>query len=224
MTATEHPTAHTVRLAARAIGRHGLAHAYGHCSARLDASSFLVCPPRPMGLIAPGEACTVVPLDGPLPAGVLGEVRIHREIYKRRPDVGGIVRSMPPKTMSLGTLRRVPRALHGFGSYFQGKAHLWDDPQLLRSDTAATELATLMGQGRAVLMRGNGLVIAGSSLEEAVVLSWYFEDAARVELDALASGIEPTCLSSGECAERANWDGQIRERMWTWLTAGDQET
>lgn len=223
MTDTEHPTARTVRLAARAIGRHGLAHAYGHCSARLDASSFLVCPPRPMGLIAPGEACTVVPLDGPLPPGVLGEVRIHRDIYKRRPDVGGIVRSMPPKTMSLGTLRRLPRPMHGFGAFFESKAQLWDDPQLLRSDGAAVELASRMDQGRAVLMRGNGLVIAGASLEEAVVLTWYFEDAARVELDALASAVEPVVLSQAECAQRATWDGQIRERMWAWLTAADPE-
>ncbi len=176
-----------------------------------------------MGLIASGEACTVVPLDGPLPAGVLGEVRIHREIYKLRPDVGGIVRSMPSKAMSLGALRRLPRPLHGFGAYFHGKSHLWDDPQLLRSDAAATELANLMGLGRAVLMRGNGLVVAGASLEEAVVLSWYFEDAARVELDALACAVEPAILSQAECDQRATWDGQIRERMWTWLTAGDPE-
>ncbi|MFD2580185.1 hypothetical protein ACFSTD_19690 [Novosphingobium colocasiae] len=39
----------TVRMAARALGRNGLAHAYGHCSMRIDADSFMVCAALPMG-------------------------------------------------------------------------------------------------------------------------------------------------------------------------------
>lgn len=214
-----------VRVAARAVARGGLAHAYGHCSARIDATTFLVCPAVPMGLVRPSDACSVVSLDGPLPAGILGEVRIHREIYRRRPDVGGIVRSMPPKAMSLAAMGRVPQPRHGFGSYFYPAPALWNDPQLLRSDEQARALAETLGQGRGILMRGNGVVTAGSSLEEAVVLTWYLEDAARIELDALASG----CAESGpvfteaEAKARATWDGRIRERMWDYLTSGDIE-
>ena len=91
--------------AGRALARHGLVHAYGHCSLRLDAGHFLVSPAKPLGLVADGDICSVVPLDGPLPEGVLGEVRIHREIYRRRPEVGGVVRSMPQRVMTLGTAR-----------------------------------------------------------------------------------------------------------------------
>jgi ribulose-5-phosphate 4-epimerase/fuculose-1-phosphate aldolase len=43
----------------------------------------------------------VVRIDGELPEGVLGEVRIHREIYRRRPEIQGVARTMPPKIMSL---------------------------------------------------------------------------------------------------------------------------
>ena len=59
-----------VRVAARALGRAGRVHAYGHCSARIDAERFLVCPPRPPGLVAPGEPCVTVPVSGGLPEGV----------------------------------------------------------------------------------------------------------------------------------------------------------
>jgi HCOMODA/2-hydroxy-3-carboxy-muconic semialdehyde decarboxylase len=217
--------ARLVRMAARAVGRHGLAHAYGHCSARIDARSFLVCPPQPMGLIAPDDACSVVPLDGPLPDGVLGEVRIHREIYRLRADVGGIVRCMSPKAMSLAAMGMVPRPRHGFGSYFYPHPALWDDPQLLRSDEQAAALATKLGQGRGILMRGNGVVTAGTNLEEAVVLAWYLEDAARIELDALGSGRADAgpFFSEAEAHARATWSGRIRERMWEYLTAGDPE-
>ena len=69
-----------VRLAARALARHNLVHAYGHVSARLNSESFLVCAPKPMGLINPGEDGNIVPISGELPPGVLGEVRCHQKI------------------------------------------------------------------------------------------------------------------------------------------------
>ena len=40
-----------VRLAARALGRAGLANAYGHCSIRLDEDRLLVCAAMPIALI-----------------------------------------------------------------------------------------------------------------------------------------------------------------------------
>ena len=214
-----------VRVAARAIARNGLAHAYGHCSARIDGTAFLVCPAKPMGLVQAADACTVVPMDGPLPDGVLGEVRIHREIYKSRPDVGGVVRSMPPKAMTLAAMGRVPRPRHGFGSYFYPAPALWDDPQLIRTDEQGMALAAKLKQGRGILMRGNGVVTAGSSLEEAVVLTWYLEDAARIELDVMASGEGDTApvFSKADAKARAKWNGRLRERMWDYLTAGDPE-
>ena len=214
-----------VRVAARALGRARLVHAYGHCSLRLDEEHFLVAPSRPLGLVTPGEPCTVVSLKGDFPDGVLGEVRIHREIYRRRPDVRGVVRSMPPRAMSLGTMGFTARPRHGFGCYFAPAPMLWEDPQLIRTDAAAAAMAGLLGDGRAVVMRGNGAVTAGASLEEAVVLTWYLEDASRVELDCLASGNAPDrgVIGLDAARARATWSGRILERMWEYLTAGDPE-
>jgi HCOMODA/2-hydroxy-3-carboxy-muconic semialdehyde decarboxylase len=214
-----------VRRAARALARHGLVHAYGHCSARIDAGSFLVCAAQPMGLIRPGEAGAVVPVEGALPDGVLGEVRIHQQIYKRRPDVNGIVRSMPMKAMTLSTLGLTPRPRHGFGSYFAPQPPLWDDPLLLRSDEQAAALAHTLGPAPAILMRGNGVVTAAESLEKAVVLTWYLEDTARVELECLSveDAQAGRILTPEQCAVRATGQGRIFERMWDYLTAGDPE-
>lgn len=213
-----------LRIAARALGRAGLVHAYGHCSVRQGDDALLVSPGKPLGLVTPGEACTVVPLDGPLPDGVLGEVRIHREIYRRRPDVHAVVRSMPPNVMALAVQQATPRARHGFGSYFHPAPPLWDDPQLLRSDDEAAKLAVQLGDARAIVMRGNGAVVAGASIEEAVVLTWYLEDAARIELESRRCGAaELGLLSAEEAARRATWSGRILERMWDYLTAGDPE-
>ncbi len=214
-----------VRVAARALARANLVHAYGHCSARIDAGHFLVCAARPMGLIEPGEPGTVVPVHGELPEGVLGEVRIHQHIYRLRPDVGGVVRSMPPTVMTLSTARVTPQPRHGMGSDLSPAVPLWDDPQLVRSDAQARGVAETLGAARAVAMRGNGAVVAAESLMHAVVLTWYLEDAARIELQLRSAGLanEGPTLALEEAARRAVGTGRIYERMWEYLSAGDPE-
>ena len=203
-----------VRSAARALAAAGLVHAFGHCSLRLDDRQFLVCAALPMGRIT-DEPGSVVPLDGPLPDGVLGEVRVHREIYRRRADVGGICRIMPPATMALSTAGLVPRPRHGIGAYFD-ELPFWDDPRLLRDDDAAARLAGALGDAPALVMRGNGAVTVGESLEQAVTLAWFLEDAARIERDVRAMGLaaDSGLLSPDEIAARQLWSGGVTERMW----------
>lgn len=205
-------------MASRAIGRAGLAHAYGHCSLRLNAREFLVSPAKPLGMVSNTDLPVTVPIEGPLPADVLGEVRIHQQIYQVRGDVCGIVRFQSPKVVSLSTLGRSPHARHGFGSYFAPQPPFWSDPRLVRDDERAAAVARTLGAARAIVLRGNGAVVVGSSLEEACVLAWYLEDAARVELDVLASGEPGSVLSPAEAADRATMQGRIVERMWDWLT------
>lgn len=214
-----------VRVAARAIGRAHLAHAYGHCSVRLSPSEFLVCAAKPMGLIGESDIGTVVNVDRALPDGVLGEVRIHQEIYRRHPHIGGVVRSMPPAVMALSAARLTPRCLHGIGTYFSAGVPLWDDPQLVRTPEQAAAVAETMGAASAVVMRGNGAVVAGASLEDAVVLTWYLEDAARMDLALRGAGLNDhaAVIPQTDAELRATRVGRIFERMWDYLTAGDSE-
>lgn len=207
-------------LAARALSRAGLVHAYGHTSIRLDEGSFLVTPSLPLGLFAPGDPGIVVPTVGPLPGGVAGEVLAHQEIYQARPDVNAVCRVQPPKLISLSTMGRVPAPRHGLGAYL--RVTYWPDPQLIRTPEAANALAVELGDYDGIVMRGNGAVVVAPSIERAVVLSWYLEDAARVELDVLqADAGLGLILSEEEARGRATWTGGIAERMWAYLTSGD---
>jgi len=214
-----------VRVAARALAKAGLVHAYGHCSMRLDADHFLVCAALPMGLIEPKQPGVVVPVHSALPDGVLGEVRIHQQIYQRRPDVGAVIRSMPPHVMTLSCAGLTPQSRHGLGSYFHSSIPLWDDPQLLRDDDQAAALADQLAGSPALVMRGNGAIVVGASLVEAVTLNWYLEDAARIELQLHAAGLASRLpsLSKEQTLKRATSTGRIYERMWDYLTAGDSE-
>jgi HCOMODA/2-hydroxy-3-carboxy-muconic semialdehyde decarboxylase len=187
---------------------------------RLDAAHFLVCAPCSMGLVgdAPGTVC---PVDGPLPEGVLGEVRVHQQVYARRADVGAVCRIMPPAVVALSTQGLVPRPRHGIGAYFD-RLPLWPDPRLLRNDQAAAELAVMLGDAPATVMRGNGAVVAGETIQQAVTLAWFLEDAARIERDIRAMGFaaESGLLDEDEIAARQVWAGGVVERMWDYLTAG----
>lgn len=215
-----------VRVAARALARHGLVQAWGHCSARIDQESFLVCASRPMGRIGVGEPGTVVRIDAPLPPGVLGEVRIHQQIYKRRPDVGGVCRVMPPNTVALSTLRIVPQPRHGVGA-FNAACKFWDDPRLLRDDGLAAELAAHLGDAPSLVMYANGAVTVGPSIELAAGFAWCLEDAARIEtlVRSMASGqqADAACLTSEEVRARQVSSGAVFERLWDFLTDGESE-
>lgn len=215
-----------LRVAARALARGQLVHAYGHCSLRLDSRHFLVCAAKPMGTITPSDAGVVVPIAGSLPDGVLGEVRIHQQIYARRLEVGAVCRIMPAQTGLLGVLRRTPRPRHGFGAYFAPGPALWDDPRLLRDDAAAARLAETLGTGKAIVMRANGAVVCGESLVEAVALSWFLEEAARVEvgLMQMQQDGDHTLLTADETKARQVTAGRVYERMWEYLSFGDPET
>lgn len=215
----------SVRQAARALGRAGLVDAYGHCSIRIDSGTFLVCRPGPMGQIRPDEAGSLVPVDGPLPAQVLGEVRVHQQIYRRRPDVNAVCRVLPPQIMALSVMGLVPRVRHGFGAFFFPQPPMWDDPSLLRDDESAAGVAQTLGAANAVVMRGNGAVTAAEDLMRAVTLACYLEDAARIELAVLAAGragCSPT-LTADQAQRRATWAGSPAERMWQYLTHDDPE-
>ena len=218
-----------LRIAARALARGNLVHAYGHCSARIDDQTFLVCAAKPMGTILPCDAGTVVPIHGALPDGVLGEVRIHQQVYARRADVAAVCRIMPPQVGVLALLKRTPRARHGFGAYF-AKADgagpmFWDDPRLLRDDAAAARLAETLGPGNALVMRANGAVVVGADLVEAVALSWFLEEAARVETRLMQMGQDGdhTLLTPDETRARQVVAGRVYERMWDYLSFGDPE-
>jgi HCOMODA/2-hydroxy-3-carboxy-muconic semialdehyde decarboxylase len=213
-----------IRIAARALARAGLVHAYGHCSLRISEDEFIVSPPKPLGLVGVDDATVTVPTNGALPPDALPEVIVHQHIYRRRPDVGGVARFQSPHLMALSTLGLTPRARHGFGAYFAPCAPLHEDPRLVRDAASATDLVNLLGSSCAIVMRGNGAVTVGVSIVEAVALAWYLEDAARVELAVLNTGRDGREFTLAEARDRASSSGGLLERMWDYLTAGDPET
>src|SRR5690606_38959998 len=109
------------------------------------------------------------------------------------------------------------------GTYFSPEVPLWNDVQLIRNKDLARGVAETMAEAPAVVMRGNGAVVAAESLEKAVALTWYLEDAARIELNLRCAGLASNdgILSHQAAQQRATSAGRIFERMWEHLIAGD---
>jgi len=211
------PPEQCVRLAARAMHENGLAHAYGHVSARLDEDAFLASPPAPLGL--DGAAPLIrIEVDGELPPAALGELRLHQSIYRARPDVGGICRVQPPAVMALSALGRAPRVLHGLGAYFAPSAPFWPNPGLVRAAATAEAVARALGDANAIVLRGNGAVAVGASLEIAACHAFFLEDAARLELALGGLAREALVYTPDEARTRAVSGGGLYERMWAYLT------
>src|ERR1700687_3263558 len=82
----------------------------------------------------------------------------------------------------VGACLRTLQPADGFRAVHRESAQAaWLD----RKRRSAAALVELLGPARGIVMRGNGAVTVGASIEEALVMAWYLEDAARVELAVL---------------------------------------
>lgn len=214
-----------VRKAARALSRAGLVGAYGHCSVRLSEHQMLVCAPKAMGTILPADEGTVVPIVGVLPEGVLGEVRVHQHIYRNRADVGAICRVFPRDVLTMSVLGEAPECRHGLSAFFYPRPAYWNDAQLMRTDELASGVATTLGRGAGIILRGNGAVTAAATIQQALALCVFLEDMSRIELSLRATGEAESAppLTAAEAEKRADWHGRVEQRMWDHLTFGDAE-
>ena len=89
----------------------------------------------------------------------------------------------------------------------------------------AAALARLLGNASAVVMRANGAVTVGSSIEHAMAHAWCLEDAARIEhsVRSMTTDPEDSLLTPDEIKARQVSSGRVFERLWEFMTDGDPE-
>lgn len=114
---------------------------------------------------------------------VHSEIPIHVEIFKKRKDIFSVVHVHPFHTILLssvfnGTIKVIGHS----GMHFVGKIPFYDSLNLIRSKEQAVELAKVMGDKLYVLMKNHGIVTAGRTLEEAIIIAIDFEKAAKDHL------------------------------------------
>lgn len=191
--------------AARALARHGLVDAFGHVSARVG-DAFAMTPPTPLATV--DHLVDVPLLADELPAGAPKEAWIHTEIYRRRPDVGGICRAQPTCVNAAGPIR----ARHGQGAWVGATVPVHDDATLVRSRELGATVARTLGDGDAIVLRGNGAVTVASTPGVAMALMYVLEASARMSITGSA-----TPLSDAEVAAWRAAAPELLERLWEHL-------
>ncbi|MBO4224594.1 aldolase [Bradyrhizobium neotropicale] len=115
--------------------------------------------------------------------------RFHLWIYRHKPNVHSIVHTHPPATSALSVIGQPLIIAHMDMCMFQDQcAYLPDWPGLPIGDEEGVVISSALGDCKTILLANHGLITAGSSIEEAAYLAFFFERAAALQLAASASG------------------------------------
>lgn len=211
----------------------GVVDGFGHVSVRHPArpDHFLLSRSMAPGLVT-AQDVLAFDLDGaPVEAGgpaVYLERFIHSEIYRKRADVVSVVHSHSPAVVPFsavpGTKLRPIFHMCGFlgagTPVFEIRDFAGTGSDLLISDARlGAALAQSLDQGPAVLMRGHGSTVVGTTLRQAVFRAVYTEVGARLQTEAMRLG-PVTYLTEGEAIATTNTNNTQIDRAWNlWLKA-----
>ena len=167
----------------------GMVTAFGHVSARVPGTATFLIPARTSPMLAEAGRLLTMDLDGRVLEGdgePNSEHWIHARIYAARPDVGAVAHVHAPACVVLGQIGRTVRVLHNSGAV-AGEVPLYERAGLVRTRALGDAVAAVLGPRRAMLLRGHGANVADADVRRAIVVACFLEEAARLQLDALAA-------------------------------------
>jgi HCOMODA/2-hydroxy-3-carboxy-muconic semialdehyde decarboxylase len=212
-------------LANRILYDQGVVDGFGHVSVRHDRSDayFLLARNMAPGLVTAADILTF-DLDGNAQDAngrrLYLERFIHGEIYRARPDVRAVVHSHSPHVIAFAATRTPLRPIFHMSGFLGRGSALFEirdvageTDLLIRDARLGRALAASLGAHAAVLMRGHGSTVVGTSLEQAVYRAIYAETNARLQAQAMTLG-NVTYLTETEAALAAATNDTQLARTW----------
>ena len=175
-----------------AMGGHG-DYTLGHVSARSSDGQHVLMKPNGLGLeeVAPKDVLALA-LDGTRRSGagpVHLEYVLHTEIYKARPDIGAVVHTHPPYATALGaTDAKLELLNHDAVLFRDGLATFDDTAELIVRPDQGAAVAQSLGSRRALVMRGHGVIVTGTSVPWATYAALTLERVLRIQAIARSLG------------------------------------
>lgn len=212
-------------LANHILVREGVLDSYGHVSARLTSplSGYLLSRSLAPELVEAADLIQYSLNSQPFTPEVRSQYLerfIHGEIYRARPDVNAIAHCHSPALIpfSVSSVPMLPlyhmAAFVGFGvPVFDIRKFAGMSDMIVSNAALADDLTRTLADKPAVLMRGHGAVIVGSSLREAVGRSVYLQINAQLQMQAIALGGKVEYLSPEESRKSGVPDDY--ERAWS---------
>jgi HCOMODA/2-hydroxy-3-carboxy-muconic semialdehyde decarboxylase len=171
----------------RVLTEYGIFDEHGHLSARTrdDDETAVVnghCSPLTANL---SDFVTFDFEDGGYPEHAPGETTLHAQIYRARDDVEAVCHNHAPYATAVASMGVEMRPVHPNGAIQVDPIRVYDDIHeaggvLVTEDPEGKDVAALLGDDAAVMLRGHGAVVTGTSIADAVVSSIKLEFNARM--------------------------------------------
>jgi ribulose-5-phosphate 4-epimerase/fuculose-1-phosphate aldolase len=202
-------------LACRILAMEGLAEGVlGHVSVRVGDDRMLIrCRgAAESGLLrtSPGEVRTTTfagQLLGPDEGyAIPNELPLHGETLRTRPEVNAVVHVHPRAVLLCGLAGLPLRPVFGAYNIPATRMAIAGVPVhpravLIRTPQLAAEMLDSMGESPVCVLRGHGITVTGSTLEQAVVRAVDLNSLAEVTLAAAGLGGVPDEISAEDLAE-----------------------
>lgn len=149
------------------------------------------------------------------------ELPIHIEIYRSRPDVACVIHTHPVyATAFSGSGRRVP-AVNNEAAFFALHTVYFDlTTDLIVTPEQGRSLAEKLAGNKEIFLKNHGIVVAGSSIEEATVRAFLLEKALKAVFVATVFGAaagaddgeirQKEARMFTEAKVRARWEALVR--------------
>jgi L-ribulose-5-phosphate 4-epimerase len=190
--------------ACRILSSKKLVEGFGHISARIpNTELFLLTPRISLALVEESDLLTLN-FRGEVVEGHRqppSETWLHTAIMKLKRDVSAITRIHARVANIFSVTDRKLEPVHNHGSFFTGGVPVFQTPDLISTEKLGNQVAQVLGNKPAVLLRGNGQVTVGRTVPEAIMMAIYLEEAAEVLFGALQIG-KPIALTVDESKRR----------------------
>jgi ribulose-5-phosphate 4-epimerase/fuculose-1-phosphate aldolase len=169
--------------ALRIIVHEGLSDAFAHLSVRSNSGNEMMFMPRKSPALVRPEELFFVDFEKPVP-----QSSVHQAIYKTRRDVKAVFHFHSPAVILLSVLGQTVRPLHNYSAIFYQGVPLYTGTGQVESPARAAEMAELLGDAKALMLRGHGAVVVGQSVRESCMLALFLEESARLQTEAMRLG------------------------------------
>jgi HCOMODA/2-hydroxy-3-carboxy-muconic semialdehyde decarboxylase len=206
---------HDLVEAAHVLSRLGLVTAYGHVSARTEAS-MLITPAADLGTVTEATVVEVPLVASSLPPAAPAEAWAHLALYRARLDAWSIARAQPASAFAAAATTTSLAPLHGQAAWLGESVPVHDSAHLLRSAELAERAAGSLPTGEALLLRGNGALTLGATPGVAVARMWLLAAACETFVATRATG-RVTPLTGEEIASWRAVGDELLPRLWQHL-------
>ena len=187
----------------RIFAMQGMIGVFGHVSVYQPETKRVFITPgmgSDKGNLRP-DHMVITNLDGQPLKGKEGppvEWPIHTTLHAARSDALAVAHLHTPYATLFAIAKRQFQPVTLQGAIFSDGVPLYPEAQLITTPARGASLLKVIGDKRAALLRGHGIVVAGKNLQEVLFASLVLEDDAKKTMQAVTLG-EIGTISQEEC-------------------------